>query len=61
MVEDVVPSTVSSDSETRILKATERRVEVFDIKCLRRVLGLNVLDIVRHDVIRERRGSRKSL
>ena len=59
MYESIVIPTVLYGSECWCLNAEERhRLEVFDMRCLRRVLGVSVMDRIRSAEIRERCGNK---
>ena len=62
MWESIVVPTVLYGSESWVLSAEERqRLNVFDMRCLRRVLGVSVMDRVRNVDIRRLCGSKVSL
>ena len=62
MWESIVVPTVLYGSESWVLSAEERhRVNVFDMRCLRRVLGVSVMDRVRNVDIRRVCGNKMSL
>ena len=50
MLQGVVAPTTLYSSETWLLNAKERRVETFDMNCMRRVLGLNIMGRIRDNV-----------
>ena len=62
MWESIVVPTVMYGSESWVLSAEERnRLNVFDMRCLRRVLGVSVMDRIRNVDIRRLCGSKMSL
>lgn len=62
MYEAIISPVVLYASETWKLNAKERKkVDVFDMKCLRAVSGVRRVDRVRNERIRERCGSKKSM
>ena len=62
MWESIVVPTVMYGSKSWVLSAEERnRLNVFDMRCLRRVLGVSVMDRVRNVDIRRLCGNKMSL
>ena len=58
MLETIVVPTVLYGSKSWVMNTKERRmVEAFDMKCLRKVLGVGVVHRIRNRNIRGRRGN----
>ena len=54
MLEGLVAPTTLYGSEIWMLNTGERRVEVFDMKCLRSVLGMHILGRVRNSATKRK-------
>ena len=62
LYEKVVVPTVRYGSESRGMKVTERqKLNVFEMKCVRSMIGVSRLDRVRNEVVRARTGVRREL
>ena len=62
LYETVVVLTVMCGSQSWGMKVTERqKLNVFEMKCLRRMTGVSQLDRVRNEVVRARTGVRREL
>ena len=62
MKERVVIPTVVHDSETWLLSTQEKRkIEVFEVMCLRNICGIRRVDRVRNTLIREKCGCELSV
>ena len=62
LYEKLVVPTIMYGSQSWGMKVTERqKLNVFEMKCLRIITGVSLLDRVRHEVVRARTGVRREL